>query len=115
MKDLAVLESCDGCGGACCSEMAAPGEYVTLLQRPDWQLDDDPDAVRLREMPSEARREIEDYLERGETEGFPFRTPCFWLDKSGRCRWYEWRPQVCRDFQLGDWMCHYWRRKTGVE
>lgn len=115
MNDLTVLDTCDGCGGACCSEMSAPGNYVTLLLHPEWTKVDDADSQRLLQMPPEARCEIEEYIQHGQQHGFPFRVACLWLMADGRCRWYDWRPSECRDFELNSWTCHHWRAQRGAD
>jgi Putative zinc- or iron-chelating domain len=41
--------------------------------------------------------------------------PCLWLDMETRkCRWYDWRPDVCRDFEVGCGPCLEHRRRIGV-
>jgi Fe-S-cluster containining protein len=40
---------------------------------------------------------------------------CLWLDmETRRCRHYEWRPNCCRDFLLGDGACLSWRKQFGI-
>ena len=40
-----------------------------------------------------------------------FDGPCIWLDmKTRQCRHHEYRPQICRDFEVGSADCHAWRR-----
>jgi Fe-S-cluster containining protein len=42
--------------------------------------------------------------------------PCVWLDLSTlRCRHYEFRPQACRDFEIGSTLCRLSRDDEGVE
>ena len=41
--------------------------------------------------------------------------PCLWYDAAAlRCRHYQWRPQVCRDYAVGSPSCLSGRRKEGV-
>jgi Fe-S-cluster containining protein len=40
--------------------------------------------------------------------------PCLWLDpQTKRCRHYEWRPDVCREFPVGGPACFTWRKEYG--
>ncbi len=41
--------------------------------------------------------------------------PCLWYDtETKRCKHYEHRPQVCRDFQPGEPQCNEWRVELGL-
>jgi hypothetical protein len=41
--------------------------------------------------------------------------PCLWLDlETRRCRHYEWRPDVCRLFEVGCGPCLDWREELNV-
>lgn len=41
--------------------------------------------------------------------------PCFWYDAAaGRCKNYERRPNVCRNFEPGCLPCFYWRHRANV-
>lgn len=37
--------------------------------------------------------------------------PCIWLTEDGKCRHYEHRPQICRDFEVGGESCLSYREK----
>ena len=40
--------------------------------------------------------------------------PCPWLDLcNGRCRHHEWRPDVCREFEVGGESCMRMRAEAG--
>jgi Fe-S-cluster containining protein len=42
--------------------------------------------------------------------------PCLWLDReTGRCRHYEYRPEVCRDFEPGSEECRKFRSRFGLD
>ena len=63
---------------------------------------DPDDYAWLTAAPDEARR-IK--LERMDSDE-PDECPCCWLDQeTKRCRFYEFRPGVCRDFDLGGEAC----------
>lgn len=41
--------------------------------------------------------------------------PCIWLDLDTLlCKHYEYRPQMCRDFELGNPHCHRLRESYGI-
>lgn len=45
----------------------------------------------------------------------PFNTPCCWLDlETKKCKHYEHRPKICRDFQLGGSDCVELRRRANI-
>ena len=42
--------------------------------------------------------------------------PCCWLDRdTNRCRWYEFRPQICRDLDCGSEGCRSWRDEYNID
>ena len=93
--------SCDGCG-VCCMHMATPpfseGEAQQLP--PDVAAE----LVSLRE----ARRMQLDVF------GTDY-IPCGWFDMvSRRCKQYEHRPKVCRDFEVGSFHCVNLRIEAGL-
>ncbi len=102
---LTVIDSCDGCG-ACCMHMNVPSGYDAIVQGYDWPIDKDA-KERVAALPAEARQLIEEYIadvdagRKEETDN-----PCVWLDMETRaCRFYEYRPRVCRDFDRGTAHC----------
>lgn len=106
---LSVLESCDGCG-ACCRVVTAPpfrrvfdeaGEDA--WERLRW---DRPDLMAELNADSRAR---------GASGGPFFGTPCLWYDaETARCRHYDYRPRVCREFAVAGPDCRDARRRAGV-
>ena len=97
MFELEVLNesndvSCDGCG-ACCLHMSHPMYYSKGCDDNGNFILDYPEG-----MPEELKRSLDD-------GGYSITdpdTPCIWLDLATRqCRHYEWRPPVCREFELG--------------
>ena len=109
--------SCDDCG-ACCFEQGSPPGYLCLLMQPSEQVDwpDAEDLPRLKTLPEDARAALLDYaadLGDGTVIG---EGPCCWLDqKTNRCRWYDWRPQICRDLDVGSEGCRCWRDEYNVD
>ena len=112
--------SCEGCG-ACCMHVGVPLGYG-LFFRPGALSERErqsADGRRVRAMPAEVRRELADYhaaRARGEVpDRDRLEMPCLWLDPdSRRCRHYDWRPQVCRDFEVGGVWCLGFRRERGI-
>lgn len=106
--------NCYNCG-ACCMEQCSPPGYLLLLQQPDkaYQWPDRDDLDRVGNLPAQALRAISDYLLR---EDFGTDMPCCWLDPATkRCRWYEYRPSICRDLDVGSEGCRSWRHEFNVD
>lgn len=110
--DLPIIESCDDCG-ACCLEMNSPPGYVVFYaERPCWPKDTG-DHERFARLPAEAKRLLDEYVQwlRLATKVHED-APCIWLDlDSRRCRFYEHRPSICRDLELGGEGCRGWREQ----
>lgn len=42
-------------------------------------------------------------------------SPCIWLDEAtGKCKHYEIRPDVCREFEVGNISCRMLRKEVGL-
>jgi uncharacterized protein len=101
--------NCDDCG-ACCRDIGHPPFLVELIdgvpQAVDDRLDSTSDQQRILAAPAEARAE---YLSsRHRSSG-----PCAWLDRaSGRCRHYEFRPDICRTFEVAGKWCLMHRERV---
>jgi len=92
MSEVPIL-SCGDCG-ACCMEMCSP-PFVP------------PDTDQL---PPDVKSDYQHGLEGRDEAGWPDCVPCFWLDPdSKKCRHYEHRPDICRDFEMGSDECRAWR------
>ena len=116
ITSLPVVESCDGCG-ACCFEQGAPPDYVALRLNPHFANDPSfsEDAARLASLPSDAIRELDDYLAEVEIQRTVRNGVCVWFDHDRRqCRHYEHRPSTCRVFELNGAGCHIYRRRHGI-
>jgi Fe-S-cluster containining protein len=108
MRQLRILqpESCEGCG-LCCEGIGSP---VLLYQsRPG---ESGPHPFRPPGFPPELIDEIDEHflgLSRGEEP----QEQCLWYDsRTRRCKQYGWRPQVCRDYELGGPACLNLRRPS---
>ena len=109
--------SCQGCG-VCCLEQQSPPLYLGILR--GFHFPDDPDADpedfhRLADLPAAAREELEEYAkllaEGGETDGV-----CIWFDRERRtCRYYDFRPSICREFEVGSDGCLAWRELYEIQ
>jgi Fe-S-cluster containining protein len=119
--------SCDGCG-ACCTHIGTPPGYGwffavhedgTIAPAP-WLKGTD-DERYFAGLPDEVKRELADYYAAVRARLTPDRTadddmPCLWFDEqSRRCRHWEHRPQVCRDFAVGSGYCLIHREECGIE
>lgn len=108
--------NCNNCG-ACCEEQESPPGYLLCLDRNYKPTTSDAkfDLETFQIMPEEARESIRLYahaLRNGLLD--PDDSACIWLDENKRCRWYEWRPSICRMFRVGCDSCHEWRRKYEI-
>lgn len=96
-KPLPPILSCEGCG-ACCRRTPVPpfepGEEA-FWNVPEWMLE--PVLERIR------REEQFELL------------PCVWFDSATLlCRHYDYRPQACRNFELGSPLCRLSRDDDGI-
>ena len=97
---LPVL-SCDDCGACCFTQCSPPFVFGPGFDSPLSG------AVALDYQEGMAKREA---------DGWPDDVPCFWLDLvSMRCRHYEHRPLVCREFDVGSEGCLAWRDEFNVD
>ena len=89
---LPVL-SCDGCG-KCCQHMVSPP-----FTRPG----------ELAKLPQALRTELKDFYA-NVRDSLPEEWPCLWLDQeTKRCRHYDLRPPICREFEMGGEACLLYR------
>ncbi len=74
------------------------------------------DVERLHQLPPEALMELRAYISQilsGQVRDDP---ACIWLDReTSRCRYYEHRPMICRDFQIGSEECLAWRSQYNIK
>lgn len=98
--------SCDGCGECCRHQVMPP--FVRFDGDPEWE--------RLKASRPDLAAGIEAEIARKTREDdWPDDAPCFWFDiDTGRCRHYEDRPQICRDFEVGCEDCIRYRDDAGI-
>ena len=137
MSKLPIIQSkpvdCFGCG-VCCLHMGYPAFVKPKPPLTLAEIESDPRLRRLAEdprtkasllkghdgephwhsLPDHLREELDEFVasyaapEDGQLDG-----ACFWLDPETRlCKHHEYRPNVCRDFEIGcqqclDWRSHY--------
>jgi Fe-S-cluster containining protein len=108
--ELPVLpadDPCRGCG-ACCLHLVWPPFF--RIEDREW--------MRLgRERPElVAEIEIDRIRRRQFGLGGEYVAPCHWYDlATRRCRHYEYRPAVCRDFEPGEEDCRCFRAEHGID
>jgi len=131
-KPLPVVTDCTDCG-VCCEGLESPpgifksfaeddidGIDVAVQKPPPAAFIEAADWEHWRSMPESFREELRAYLRdrrarRAEMAGSVQSRPCVWLDvETRRCRIYAYRPQVCRDYQVGGPDCLEQRRRAGI-
>jgi Fe-S-cluster containining protein len=102
-------ESCTGCG--CCCEGIGSPVAVYASRRPF----DDGHPFRPPELPAALIAEIDAHFA-GLVRGQEPQDQCLWFDVTTRqCRHYEYRPPLCREYELGGRACLSLRRERGIE
>jgi len=90
------IVNCNDCG-MCCMHMNVP---------PFTYMDGD-------EPPSEFKQEIDLYV--NSVRYSDDAIPCMWLDVStGKCKHYDHRPAVCKDFEVGGESCQLYRKEANI-
>ena len=112
--------SCDDCGGSCCRKVGSPpGWLFDITAAAKEQAAGMPRCSWTRSewgasLPEELFDEMLIYVT---TDGrrYDRGLPCLWLDEAtGRCRHYDLRPDVCKEFDVGGEDCIESRRREGV-
>jgi len=97
--------TCDGCS-ACCHSVGHPPFLLDLNEGVPHLIggeDSLADYHRLNAAPAAAQA---DYLGHIESTN----APCSWLDRANnRCRYYEFRTDICRTFEVGSRWCAQFR------
>jgi uncharacterized protein len=108
LPDMKIVDpnSCDGCG-VCCAGIGSP--VVLYASRPG---EPDPHPFRPADLPEHLQEEIDRHFA-GLRRGDEPQERCLWFDAhSRRCRHYQWRPDICREFELGGPSCTTVRAKA---
>jgi Fe-S-cluster containining protein len=106
--NLPVL-NCDDCG-ACCQYMGAVP--TAMLDRDGFT-----PIPGCKPLPEWLKAELRADWEWVNRTGRSDFEPCIWFDQeTRRCKHYEYRPEVCRDFEVGEEACLRWRfTELGIE
>jgi Fe-S-cluster containining protein len=68
---------------------------------------------RWLDVPQQLQEELQSYIDN--MEEMDLGQPCLWYDPQTRqCRHYEYRPQICRDFEAGNFHCLRMRFDQGI-
>lgn len=125
---LPILQSCTDCG-ACCLTVHSP-PFVVLTDAETGELVPFPDRLAQSEYDRDADTAVEEDYRllaaapaeartirfAGLFDDRPHDSPCSWFDPvTRRCRWYEFRPLICREFVVGGASCLRHRRRAGLE
>ncbi|MEI8381214.1 MAG: YkgJ family cysteine cluster protein [Planctomycetota bacterium] len=107
MEDLPVIPtSCEGCG-VCCMGIGSP--VVLYASRPHYAT---PHPFRPKDLPEDLVDEINVHFS-GLLRGQEPQETCLWFDLQTRlCKHHEYRPQVCRDYEIGGRECLRERREA---
>ena len=85
--------------------------HPQFFWRPDAGIAIDP---HWNDVPEHLKSELETY--RAGLKEIDLGQPCIWFDESTRqCRHYVHRPQVCRDFEIGNPHCLRMRADQGID
>jgi Fe-S-cluster containining protein len=107
-QPLPVVTDCRNCG-ACCTEQS--GLPVS------WYLGGAfPLGERLK-LPPALLAEMQAILDGWLVNGFPAdNAPCVWYNAETRqCAHHDNRPEICREFEIGEKSCLDWRRRKGID
>lgn len=105
---LGAPPSCEGCG-ACCEGIGSP--VLLYASRPTYGSSH---PYRPADLPAELIDEIDLHFS-GLCRGQEPQERCLWFDPASRgCRHYEYRPQICRDYELAGRACLARRRAVGL-
>lgn len=128
INKLPVVDNCDGCG-VCCLHMGYPAFMLPREKATASQIESEPEFQQLlaagwthdellhghigevhwHSLPPDLKTEwlefVQQYTRENELDG-----PCNWLDRATRkCKHHEFRPNVCRDLEIGSRLCRQWR------
>ena len=131
-KELEVIDNCHDCG-VCCFHMGYPAFMLPRAPKSVDELQSKESQELLRagwtqeellrghegeshwhKLPHVLRTEwesfVQNYQRAGDLDG-----RCFWLDEeTNLCKHHQHRPQVCRDFEIGNPECRQWRKNYQI-
>jgi Fe-S-cluster containining protein len=69
--------------------------------------------IHWQRLPESLKAEVEAHIDG--LEDVDMGEPCIWHDaETGKCKHYEYRPQMCRDFEVGCFHCLRMRAEHGI-
>lgn len=105
---ILTVDSCSDCG-LCCQGIGSPAMLLRSMPRLRG-----PHPYRRAGFPQELADELDRHflgLQRGQEP----QEQCLWYDDQTKsCRHYEWRPQICHDYELGGQECLTLRAKHRI-
>lgn len=121
-QDMPGPSSCDGCG-ACCTYVGTPPGYAAFFPVNGGPVMDgfrgSEDHKRFKAMPAELRQSLRNYYREVWAGRIQDRSasdaPCLWYDEATRrCKHHEYRPDCCREFEIGGDDCRRVRELVGI-
>lgn len=111
---LPMIANCEGCG-ACCMHMTSPPFGVYWIDgKPTLMGEDDYSQYEFA-LISAAPQEARDLMGRALDIEDDREIPCTWFDlETKKCRFHQFRPGVCRDFEVGGESCVATRKARGI-
>jgi uncharacterized protein len=104
--------SCDTCNGACCRHMVMP-PFVPYFYDGSPLANEEFTTFRYR-WPELYAELLAEYDRKQREHDWPEESPCFWLDQAtGKCKHYDARPDICREFEVGSPACVSHREGSG--
>ncbi|HET6425127.1 MAG TPA: YkgJ family cysteine cluster protein [Planctomycetaceae bacterium] len=101
-------QSCTGCG-CCCEGIGSP--VAIYASRRSFGSHH---PFRPADLPTALIAEIDEHFS-GLMRGQESQAQCLWFDPVVRqCRHYEFRPPLCREYELGGRACLALRRERGI-
>jgi Fe-S-cluster containining protein len=74
------------------------------------------DVERIKSLPNEAMQLLRQHVQQVMAGNTPKDRACIWLDRqSMKCKFHEYRPSICRDFEKGSYECREWRNEFNIK
>jgi Fe-S-cluster containining protein len=108
--------TCEGCG-VCCMVVRTPpfcviweGDVPTAIDQTEESLEE----VRMALAVPAAMRKV--LSKHSIFEVLQEESPCIWFDMATKkCKHYDLRPPICRDFEMGSRFCLEHRERFGIK
>ena len=103
LRALWPSQMCDNCG-ACCSRMCSPPFMPEHLG-----------GTELGKLPPNVRKDFEDGMKARAEHDWIDGVPCFWLTDELKCKHYQHRPEICREYEVGSESCRRQRDQFNLD